>query len=239
MPTSSEQIIFLTRHGQTAYNKGIRNGKLVDGTPIVQTFSDIPETQLLPAAYDEQRQKGRILRRHAPSIIYHTDLGRTRSTAELIMEELETPRELRENKSFRDQNFAPHWEGKSLAEIENSFEKEFRDWKRAEERGDFAFKLPHTDLTLPEPESIEEVILRVGQGLEEIIAEQKTTLIVSHGHSTKAMIFYLLQNTVFEFPQTEFKNIQTPNSCLYKVRINSRETYAFNYEKKKWIKTFY
>lgn len=107
--------IICWRHGRTEYNASTRMQGAID-IPL----DEIGQWQVEQAALD-------LWRRHAPTRIVASDLGRARATAQqlanLVGLEVEVDARLRE-RSFGE------WEGLTAAEIAEQWPEEFAVWQR-------------------------------------------------------------------------------------------------------------
>jgi len=240
--------IYFTRHEITSSNLGIRDREIVDGSPIVQSYSDGPDNRVLPQYFEAARVKGRVLDNEGIKTVVHTGLGRSETSAEIICGEISPTPVLVKVPAFRDVSFG-YWDGLSLEELQSGKHAgDFAAWLAAEKGGDFDYCLPHRpDLfessaayrEAAPPESTNEVIQRQLPELERLIEGGGRTLIVGHGHGMKAALWYLSQDSSIEVPKEKFGEIPTPNNALYRVDIRDENSIAhYDFEREVWVEGF-
>ena len=162
------EIIFI-RHGETDFNRA----RLYFG----HLDPDLNETGI------EQLRKAKILfekREKMPDVVFSSDLKRCSQSMEILQIDEETEKIL--TKDLREINFGI-FEGKTYEEIKNKYpekvEKMKDDWR---------------NLKADKGESINEMMLRVAEKMNEIINQyrNKKILVVAHAGVIQALTSYYL-----------------------------------------------
>ncbi len=186
--------LFIARHGQTRWNK---EGRL-------QGWEDAPLT-------DEGIEQAEALRERLSEedidVVYCSPLGRTKKTAEILLEGKDLS--IKEDERIKEINMGK-WEGTKSEEIKERFPELYSDfWER-----------PH----IYEPisgESFHELKERVFSFVEEVLEkhDDENILIVSHGCASKVMMSYFEGRSlrdIWEQPKLE-------EACLNLVEIEDGE----------------
>jgi len=157
--------IYLTRHGETEWN-------------IENRLQGWKDSALTEKGINNARRLGSRLRETEIQKIYTSPSLRAVHTAEYIRSEREVP--IVKEPNLKEINLG-EWEGKTKAEIEPYFKKEFSDFWNAPESYDHR---PHKGEGLNEfKQRVEEVLMR-------IVAENThgNILIVTHAVAIKAIL---------------------------------------------------
>lgn len=161
--------IYLTRHGETEWNKAGR----------LQGWSDSPLTE---KGRRDATLLGKRIRDLQIDTIYTSPLPRAMQTTNLIMQEKNIP--VYEVDAFKEIFFGD-WEGKIKEEIEVNYLQQFSNFWNA----------PHRyDHTLHNGESLDDFKKRVEEALKGIVEgpSNQSVLIVAHAVVLKATISYFL-----------------------------------------------
>lgn len=160
--------MFLVRHGETIWNNELR----------YQGHSDIP----LNSAGKEQASKlAERLKGEKIDYFYASDLSRAMETAQIIAQphgKTVTGVEL-----LRETRFGV-WEGLKFTEIKEKYPEIWKQWQ-VDPRGTL----------IPEGEYLDEVAVRVMQGIKEIINRHAddSVLVVAHGGTIRLILAELLE----------------------------------------------
>lgn len=159
------KTIYLTRHGATAYNdKGLLQGWL--DNPL--SDRGIREAGLV----SESLKDGHF------DIIYHSPLGRTRQTAEIIGKHHQA--ELRVIDSFMEMDLGD-WEGRYLEQMIKEHPGIYHRW------------ISDPDTAIPGGESFTRVYERIKPGIDEVMASgYSNILIVAHAMVNRAFVGHLM-----------------------------------------------
>lgn len=188
--------LLLVRHGQSIWNDEKR----------VQGQQDIPLS-------DEGRKQaialGKRLKGFQIQACFSSPLKRAMETAELILKASGNSIPITTMPELMERNFGD-WEGKSIDNLQSLFAEEFSQWLTA-----------HQIPAPPNGESIDELMRRVKQGLDQILASVKegNVLVVGHSGSVKATICIL-----FQLPLSSFARLRTDNASLTVLEIADRRT---------------
>ena len=185
--------LYIVRHGETMHNLENR----------VQGHTDSPLTDL------GKRQVSAIADKLASekfTTIYSSDLGRARTTAEVIASRHNLP--VHTTSLLREACLGVI-QGLTQAEFAEKYPEEYRKWKEnsAENRP-------------PGAEKLEEVIERCRQFLTEITEKHQNgekLLAAVHGGSVRGLIC-----AAFNLPPTFYRNIHTANASLSILDIGNR-----------------
>ncbi len=160
-------LVYLVRHGQTAWNK----------SEIFRGRVDVPlnETGLKEAELAAEYFRGKMV-----ETIYTSPLSRAMQTAERIAGVLGL--RVSQHPGITDMSFG-NWEGRPIKEVGSSDPDRFRLWQ---ERPDL--------LKVPGGETLAEVGTRAMVALEEVIQTHadSTVIMVSHRVITKVLICAIL-----------------------------------------------
>ena len=161
--------IFLIRHAQARNRISDHRGLKYDH----------PDPELSEEGVLQAGSVGERLRSAGVSVIYTSDLRRTRQTAEIINESLKAKVEIREE--LREINMGKY-EKKSWAEIEREDPDYYREW------------LKHlNDLPYPDGESGADVARRCEGVISEIInGGRQNAVVVTHGGTLRILLCYFL-----------------------------------------------
>jgi len=186
--------LFIARHGQTRWN---REGRL-------QGWKDAPLTDKGVEQAESLKER---LSEEDIDVVYCSPLGRTKKTAEIILEGRDLS--IKEDKRIKEINMGK-WEGTKGEEIKKIFPDLYFDfWER-----------PH----LYDPisgESFHDLKERVVSFIEEILEkhEDENILIVSHGCASKLMIAYFEGRTLSEI----WEQPKLEAACLNIVEVKDGE----------------
>lgn len=166
--------LYLVRHGETLWNKEFR----------YQGHSDVALTE-------EGREQARLLAKKLIKeefqAFYASDLSRARETAEIIAKphklEVQVLPELRETKFGA-------WEGLTYPQLQEQYAEVLNKW--------IADPL---NTTLPEGESLRDLINRVSDGIQKLIHKHKgeKILVAAHGGVNRVILALALAMDVAEY----------------------------------------
>ncbi len=161
--------IYLTRHGETEWN-------------IEKRLNGCKDSPLTENGVNNARRLGMRLRETEFEKIYTSPSLRAVHTAECLC--LDRDIAMIKEQNLKEINLG-EWEGKTKAEIEPDFKKEFSDFWNAPENYDHR---PHNG------EGLSEFKQRVEVALKKIIAENKNgnILIVTHAVAIKAILTLIM-----------------------------------------------
>jgi broad specificity phosphatase PhoE len=187
--------VTLVRHGETTWNV---LGKL-------QGSSDSPLTKL---GIDQAVRCGRRLKAKQFVAAYCSPLPRARRTAELILENMDTPPPLLEDSALRERSFGA-WEGLVWKDIETMFPEEI-----AASRADADYAIPGGG------ESRNENLLRVQMFLNDLLArhapsdnDESCVLCVTHSATAVALI-----KEVLGLPQASRRSFDVRNLAINQLQ---------------------
>ena len=158
-------LIYLVRHGETAWNSGKR----------IQGQSDIPLSER------GMRQAEAVAARLAGvglDVLYASDLGRARITGELIAGRQPRPVSVLLRPELRECDYG-QWEGLTWSEAEQRFPEEWRNWKAGSGR----------------PVGGEDIVSlaeRTGRLFDEAAGNGRTVLISAHRGSLRTILCHAL-----------------------------------------------
>jgi phosphoserine phosphatase len=180
--------IYITRHGETEWNKEKRMQGWLDSS--------------LTALGRKQAQwLGERLKNVEFHAIYSSSLGRAYETANIVR--MERNLQILKNDAFKEINMGS-WEGKSQEEIKAVDEEQLDNFWHA----------PH--LYVPSSgENFQEIIDRTRKGIEDVISrhEGENILIVTHGVALKAIMLHFENRTLDRFWEPPFMH-QTSLSLI-------------------------
>ena len=181
--------IYLTRHGETEWNK---TGLLQGNTDVRLSAEGIHQAQLL----------AKYLLLHKFDVIYSSDLSRAVETAEILAEKFNLS--VRTTPHLRETNFGD-WEGKSIKELAEAHPKSFGRFFTAPER-----------CHPPNGETFLESQARVMNVLREIINvhDNQNVLIVAHGAVNRLII-----GAALDMPIHKMWAISQFNTALNILRV--------------------
>jgi len=191
IPILNMARLFIARHGQTEWN---REGRL-------QGWEDAPLTDKGIEQAEALRER---LTEEDIDEVYCSPLGRTKKTAEIILEGNDLS--IKEDERIKEINMG-EWEGTKGEEIKKRFPKLYSDfWER-----------PHLYIPIS-GESFHDLKERVIPFIEEVLEkhDDENILIVSHGCASKLMMSYFEGRSlsdIWEQPKLE-------EGCLNLVEID-------------------
>lgn len=183
--------LLLVRHGQSIWNDEKR----------IQGQQDIPLS-------DEGRKQaialGKRLKGLQIQACFSSPLKRATETAELILKVSGNSVSVVTMPELMERNFGD-WEGKPIDDLQSLSPHEFSQWLTA-------YQIPAP----PKGESINELVKRVEQGLNQIFAEVKEgdVLVIGHSGSIKAAICIL-----FQLPMSSFVRLRIDNASLTVLEV--------------------
>jgi alpha-ribazole phosphatase len=180
-------IIYLIRHGQTAWN-------------VEEVFRGRTDVPLDQRGRDQARAAAAALADQPLSAVYSGPLQRAHATAI----EIAAPHDLqvRIDERFTDLHFGD-WEGKPLTEVRATWPDLFARWER-----------DPGSVVIPRGESLPVVRERAGGALEELAAREagETIAVVSHRVVTKVLICHILG-----LDNSRFWQIRQDTACVNRI----------------------
>ncbi len=185
-------ILYIVRHGQTAWNK----------EEVFRGTKDIP---LNDVGQKEAAALGDYLKGISFDAIYTSPLSRAIQTAEAVARSVGLAPKV--DDSLIDLNFGS-WQGVSHEEVRKNFPDLYRAWKSAPDQVKF-----------PEGESLADVLNRVEALLKRLLKEHpnQTVGLFSHRVVCKVLLCRLLGLDL-----SRFWNIQQSTACLNRFRLHER-----------------
>lgn len=177
--------IFLSRHGQTEWN----------GQKRVQGHTDV---RLDVVGKAQAEQLACALLGEGLERIVSSDLLRAQETAKAASDLLNLPVELMPE--LRERSYG-EWEGLSY----QSFSDEIRKVSRKNQ-------IPMDRTAPPGGESFLDMSARIGPAVKEIIARNRSTLIVSHGGACSLILSHILK-----IPPAIDRKFRFDNACITEV----------------------
>lgn len=169
--------IYIVRHGQTLWNQGKR----------LQGSTDI---ELNDNGRDLAIKTGIALKNTRIDVIYSSPLKRAYETASLIRGDRDI--DIITDDRIRELSFG-HFEGQNFSELIKDESLTFR----------YFFKQPHLYKPADDGESLEHLIKRAGNFMQEIIEPLEKTcervMIVAHGALNKAIMSYIKKHSTEHF----------------------------------------
>lgn len=178
--------LFITRHGQTVWNKeGRLQGKL-----------DSPLTSL---GKKQARWLGERLNDEHIDIIYSSSSPRALSTAKLIRGERNI--DIITNDNLKEMGFGS-WQGQLKSDIDKKWPNEQHLFRNS----------PHKYKPVDDGETYEGLINRINKEIKSIIDSNKgkNILIVTHGVALKAYMMYIEKKTLDRF----WDGMEINSTCL-------------------------
>ncbi len=163
--------IYIVRHGQTEWN--------VKG--LLQGHADSPLTQ---EGENQAKQIAQELRDVHFDKVFSSDLLRAKRTAEIIV--LEKKLAVKTTKALREMAFGK-FEGKPYKDINDAFEKLFKQYEHLNQQEKYKLKLA------PDIETSEEAVSRFITFLRELAVglPEKIILIVTHGSVIRHFLIHI------------------------------------------------
>lgn len=169
--------IYIVRHGETLWNKDKR----------LQGRTDI---ELNENGRALARQTGEALMDTKIDVIYSSPLKRARETAELIRNGRDIP--IITDDRIKELSFG-RYEGENFSELIKDPNLTFQ----------YFFKQPHLYRPAEDGETLEHLIERAGEFMQEVIEPLETTctrvMIVAHGALNKAIMSYIKKHSIEYF----------------------------------------
>jgi probable phosphoglycerate mutase len=181
-------VLYLVRHGETEWNRQQRmQGRL--------------DSRLTAEGREHARAHAALLAREAVEHLYVSPLGRTRETAQLILENCSVPVTYDERLVERSNGA---WEGLTISEIAERFPDEWA----ARTRDPFHHRPPSG-------ENLPDVVARVASFAEHITRAPASRLaIVSHGIAARAFLTHFLG-----LAPTQVGRVRQPNDVVYRLQF--------------------
>ena len=186
------EVLYLVRHGETEWNRQRRmQGRL--------------DSRLTPEGRAHARMHGRLLARETVGHMIVSPLGRTRETAELILEGCEVPVTYDERLVERH---CGDWEGLTIDEIADRFPEEWT-----------ARSLDPFHHRPPAGENLPDMLQRIAplaDRLHELPVRKLA--IVSHGISGRVLLTHFLG-----LKPSEADRVRQPNDLVYRLSFSDGE----------------
>lgn len=186
--------IFIARHGETEYNRTNR----IQGRGINESLNDTGRQQA--------RAIGRKLAEENIHRVYSSSLNRSKETAQIIADRFKLAVE--SYPELDEMNFGII-EGRAINEIENHLAELHQNWKSG-----------NTTFALERGESPEDVLARVSDRMDHLIAEEKgqNILFVLHGRLIRIVLSHWLG-----FGLREMHRIEHQNGALYHLQLEGKK----------------
>jgi broad specificity phosphatase PhoE len=189
---NNRKIIFLIRHGNTAFNK----------KKIFRGHYDIPLDEV---GIKQAEKTGKFLREIDFDIIYSSPLSRAYKTAEVIKGYQAKDVKVVKEYGFTDLNFGD-WEGKGYEEISSIYSEIFNLW----------LKNPYK-AAIPNGEIMHDAQKRAWKTLNEIVTNDSYSFvtIVTHRIITKLLI-----SKILDIGEAGFWKINQDPCCINIIEYN-------------------
>ncbi|OAQ19921.1 histidine phosphatase family protein [Thermosulfurimonas dismutans] len=184
-----ETKVYILRHGQTFANV---EGRFAGRTP--EPLTEEGERQA--------RRAGEYLKGEDLSRIYISPLHRTRRTAELMAEVLDSP-EIVEEPGFFEISIPP-WEGRFKYELRKDPDMQYEVWSKA----------PHR-FYIPGCETLPEVYGRAVRAMEDLFHREsgRVVAVVTHMVVVRVLLVHYL-----ELPLSAYREVPVPNALPILLR---------------------
>jgi alpha-ribazole phosphatase len=193
MARSAPTVVYLIRHGQTAWN-------------VEEVFRGRADVALDERGQSQAQALARALASEHISAVYSSPLKRAALTARPIAEVHGLEAQVDER--LTDLNFGA-WEGKTLSEVRRTSPDLFAQWER-----------DPGAVTFPGGESLALVRARAAAAVEELIQRHcgETVAIVSHRVVTKVLLCHVLG-----LDDSHFWQIRQDTACINRLERTARE----------------
>lgn len=223
-------ITYGTRHERTFWN----------GQKRVQTWADVPETDILDAGYLAARLKSAVLAPEGIGRVITSGLRRSDNSGEAILMGLGLPGERHVLDTRLRDSVLGYFDGYTLEHLAQVRPGDMTGWRRAHDAGDPDYAVPvrpellHPDLrayglTLPEPETLGAAVTRAKAAFDEL---HDGDLFVTH-RDTLAHLAHAF-GAGASMPFTAFA-ATLKNSTLFRFDTDAGAVAQYDWDRKAWI----
>lgn len=204
-----KKIIYLTRHGETHWNKGNK----------VQTFTNTPDTYLTLNGQQDAKRKGLILREEKLQIqaCYRSALDRTFQTARIIINQLGYKVRIFTSSRMNDVDLS-YMDGMTPEE----FKAKYPEIHAEREKDKFHFRLPAIGKKR-QSESMYDALRRVHTLIYRAMRKYDVILFVGHRSINRVILYYLLHDSVYEVPSNQLKYVKITNEGIYRITTEGKK----------------